>query len=144
MSVSPSEKVLVAIEDGIATITINNPAANTWDLESLPALEAVVNNLNAMADVRALVITGQGEKFFSAGADLNQFASGDPVMRLVLPSRRSRITAVYQSQPLMGTPWAVVWKWPWPVTFALRSRTQHLLCLRLGLDCSLVQVVRSA
>ena len=79
MSVSPSEKVLVAIEDGIATVTINNPAANTWDLESLPALEAVVNNLNAMADVRALVITGQGEKFFSAGADLNQFASGDPV-----------------------------------------------------------------
>ena len=63
MSVSPSEKVLVAIEDGIATVTINNPAANTWDLESLPALEAVVNNLNAMADVRALVITGQGEKF---------------------------------------------------------------------------------
>ena len=79
MSVSPSEKVLVAIEDGIATVTINNPAANTWDLESLPALEAVVNNLNAMADVRALIITGQGEKFFSAGADLNQFASGDPV-----------------------------------------------------------------
>ena len=79
MSVSPSEKVLVAIEDGIATVTINNPSANTWDLESLPALEAVVNKLNAMADVRALVITGQGEKFFSAGADLNQFANGDPV-----------------------------------------------------------------
>lgn len=79
MSVSPSEKVLVSIEGGVATLTINNPAANTWDLESLPALEAVVNNLNGMADVRALVITGQGEKFFSAGADLNQFASGDPV-----------------------------------------------------------------
>ncbi|MEL0152945.1 MAG: enoyl-CoA hydratase [Halieaceae bacterium] len=79
MNVSPSEKVLVAIEDGIATVTINNPSANTWDLESLPALEAVVNKLNAMADVRALVITGQGEKFFSAGADLNQFANGDPV-----------------------------------------------------------------
>ena len=79
MNISPSEKVLVSIEDGIAIITINNPAANTWDLESLPALEAVVNGLNGMADVRALVITGQGEKFFSAGADLNQFASGDPV-----------------------------------------------------------------
>ena len=79
MSISPSEKVLVSIEDGIAIVTINNPAANTWDLESLPALEAVVNELNGMANVRALVITGQGEKFFSAGADLNQFASGDPV-----------------------------------------------------------------
>ena len=79
MSISPSEKVLVSIEDGIATLRINNPAANTWDLESLPALEAIVNNLNGMAEVRALVITGQGEKFFSAGADLNQFANGDPI-----------------------------------------------------------------
>lgn len=79
MSISPSDKVLVSIEDGIAIVTINNPAANTWDLESLPALEAVVNTLNGMSDVRAVVITGQGEKFFSAGADLNQFASGDPV-----------------------------------------------------------------
>ena len=79
MSMSPSDKVLVSISDGIAVVTINNPAANTWDLESLPALEAVVNDLNGRSDVRALVITGQGEKFFSAGANLNQFASGDPV-----------------------------------------------------------------
>ena len=79
MSISPSEKVLVSIEDGVAPVTLNNPAANPWDLESLPALETVVNELNGMANVRALVITGQGEKFFSAGADLNQFASGDPV-----------------------------------------------------------------
>ena len=79
MSIGSSEKVLVSIEDGIVIVTINNPEANTWDLESLPALEAVVHELNGMASVRALVITGQGEKFFSAGADLNQFASGDPV-----------------------------------------------------------------
>lgn len=63
MSISPSDKVLVSIENGIAIVTINNPAANTWDLESLPALEAVVEKLNAMSDVRALVVTGQGEKF---------------------------------------------------------------------------------
>ena len=79
MSVSPSEKVQVAIADGIATVTINDPGANTWDLESLPALETVVHALNARSDIRALVITGYGEKFFSAGADLNQFAGGDPV-----------------------------------------------------------------
>lgn len=56
MSISPSEKVLVSIEDGIATLRINNPAANTWDLESLPALEAVVNNLNGMAEDRKSVV----------------------------------------------------------------------------------------
>lgn len=79
MSVSSSEKVQVVTENGIATVTINNPGANTWDLESLPALEAVVHALNDRSDVRALIITGNGEKFFSAGADLNQFAGGDPV-----------------------------------------------------------------
>ena len=77
MTISPSDKVVVSISEGIATITINNLAANTWDLESLPALKAVVNALNDMSDIRALVITGQGEKLFSAGADLNHFATGD-------------------------------------------------------------------
>jgi enoyl-CoA hydratase/carnithine racemase len=37
----------------------------------------MVRELNANKDVYALVITGQGQKFFSAGADLNLFASGD-------------------------------------------------------------------
>ena len=73
MSVSSSEKVQVVTENGIATVTINNPGANTWDLESLPALEAVVHALDDRSDVRALIITGNGEKFFSAGADLNLF-----------------------------------------------------------------------
>ena len=76
--ISPSEKLKLVIDGGVAILTIDNPAANTWDLESLPALEATVKALNEMPDVRALVITGQGDKFFSAGADLKQFASGDP------------------------------------------------------------------
>ncbi|SFM13554.1 enoyl-CoA hydratase [Marinobacter zhejiangensis] len=61
----------------IATITINNPPANTWTEESLAALAETVNQLNEDKDIFALVVTGQGEKFFSAGADLNAFADGD-------------------------------------------------------------------
>ena len=75
MSISPSEKIKVSIEGNIATVMIDNPSANTWDRESLPALKAVVEALNAEPTVYALVLTGAGEKFFSAGADLNQFAS---------------------------------------------------------------------
>ena len=77
MSISPSEKIKVSIEGNIATVVIDNPTANTWDRESLPALKAVIEALNAEPTVYALVLTGAGEKFFSAGADLNQFASGD-------------------------------------------------------------------
>ena len=77
MSISPSEKIKVSIEGNIATVVIDNPSANTWDRESLPALKAVIEALSAEPNVYALVLTGAGEKFFSAGADLNQFASGD-------------------------------------------------------------------
>jgi len=56
---------------------MNNPPANTWTQDTLTALKDTVTELNANKNVYALVITGQGEKFFSAGADLNVFASGD-------------------------------------------------------------------
>lgn len=77
MSISPTEKLQVEIIGHTALITINNPAANTWDAESLPGLKVIVEALNANRDIYALVITGSGDKFFSAGADLNMFADGD-------------------------------------------------------------------
>lgn len=60
-----------------ARITIDNPTANTWDQDSLCALEELVQSLNENDDIYSLVITGQGDKFFSAGADLNLFADGN-------------------------------------------------------------------
>lgn len=78
MSVSSSDKLKVEIVSHTALITIDNPSANTWDTESLPALTKLVEALNADKNIFALVITGAGEKFFSAGADLNLFADGDP------------------------------------------------------------------
>jgi enoyl-CoA hydratase/carnithine racemase len=77
MSLSISDKLKVEIKGHTAQITIDNPGANTWDVESLPALKDLVEKLNAQRDIYALVITGAGEKFFSAGADLNLFADGD-------------------------------------------------------------------
>ncbi|MEE4661305.1 MAG: enoyl-CoA hydratase [Halieaceae bacterium] len=78
MSLSTSDKLKVEITGHTAVITIDNPAANTWDVESLPALKSLVETLNGMRDVWALVLTGAGEKFFSAGADLKLFADGNP------------------------------------------------------------------
>jgi len=78
VSISSSDKLKVDIRGSVALLTIDNPAANTWDVESLPALREVVEKLNADKSIYALVITGQGDKFFSAGADLKLFADGDP------------------------------------------------------------------
>ena len=63
-----------------ALVTLDNPPAHTWTLASLNALRDLVADLNADADVYALVITGGGAKFFSAGADLKVFADGDKDM----------------------------------------------------------------
>jgi len=60
-----------------ALLTISHPPANTWTEKSLNELKATVEELNADPENYALVLTGEGEKFFSAGADLNLFASGD-------------------------------------------------------------------
>ncbi|MDE2402484.1 MAG: enoyl-CoA hydratase [Burkholderiales bacterium] len=60
-----------------AILTLNNPPAHTWTWDSLMALQTVVTELNSDHAIYSLVITGQGGKFFSAGADLKVFAEGD-------------------------------------------------------------------
>lgn len=71
----------------VAVMTISNPPANTWTEFTLTQLKEIVTELNADKDVYSLVITGEGEKFFSAGADLNLFASGD----VAVASKMSRL-----------------------------------------------------
>ena len=78
MTLSTSDKLKVEVRGHTALVTIDNPAANTWDTESLPALKDLVEKLNAEKSIYALVLTGAGDKFFSAGADLKLFADGDP------------------------------------------------------------------
>lgn len=77
MVASTTAKLVVEQHDNTVHITINNPPANTWDAESLSGLRRLIEDCNADKSVYALVVSGQGEKFFSAGADLNLFADGD-------------------------------------------------------------------
>ncbi|MBF6622988.1 MAG: enoyl-CoA hydratase [Pseudomonas stutzeri] len=72
-----THKLTVEKHGHTALITINHPPANTWDRETLIGLKQVIEHLNHDKDIYALVICGQGEKFFSAGADLKLFADGD-------------------------------------------------------------------
>lgn len=70
------------LDGGVATVTLNRPPANAFSREGLIQLRDTVRELEARPAVRALVITGHGPKFFSAGADLNTFASGDKAVAL--------------------------------------------------------------
>jgi enoyl-CoA hydratase/carnithine racemase len=60
-----------------AVVFLSNPPAHTWTPEALQSLKRLVEDLDADRNIYSLVITGEGNKFFSAGADLKQFADGD-------------------------------------------------------------------
>lgn len=74
-----TRKIIVQNKDGIAEITLNNPAKlNCIGLEMLQALEQAVDSAGADAGTRVVLIKGAGERAFSTGADLNEFRSLSP------------------------------------------------------------------
>jgi enoyl-CoA hydratase/carnithine racemase len=76
-----------AIDGPVAVLTLNNPPANTFTAAGLLQLASLIGELNLNLDVYAIVVTGQGEKFFSAGADLKTFADGDKVQARLMAQR---------------------------------------------------------
>jgi len=68
--------VSYAADDRVATITIDNPPANSYDLSVMHAFSDAVER--AIGDgVRAAIVRSASEKFFSAGADVKKFLDGD-------------------------------------------------------------------
>jgi len=67
----PYESLLYEVKDGVATVTINRPErrnAMSWTVMS--ELRTAFESAKADGDVRAVVLTGAGDKAFCAGADL--------------------------------------------------------------------------
>ncbi|MGD9974578.1 MAG: enoyl-CoA hydratase-related protein [Desulfatirhabdiaceae bacterium] len=66
-------------DNHIAVITIDHPPANTWNLATLSEFEDVINRVEADPDVRVVILTGGGDKCFSAGFDVTD-AANSPVI----------------------------------------------------------------
>jgi len=72
-----AQVVLAQVDDGIAVITINRPAArNAVNGAVASGIAAAVEEFDARSDVRVLVLTGAGGTF-CAGMDLKGFVAGD-------------------------------------------------------------------
>lgn len=70
-------ELLCEVIDGVATLTINRPESrNTLSWGVIAQMREHFAVFARTADVRAVVITGAGEKAFSAGADLSGMAEG--------------------------------------------------------------------
>jgi enoyl-CoA hydratase len=70
-----SDPVSVQIEGRVALVTIDHPPANAISRAVVEGLRAAVAGAVAGGEVRALVITGAGSRFFAAGADVSEFPS---------------------------------------------------------------------
>jgi enoyl-CoA hydratase len=67
-------------EDGIALIKLNRPQKlNALNQQTVRELDDALARAESDAAVRALVLTGEGEKAFAAGADIQELATLDPV-----------------------------------------------------------------
>ena len=69
------ENILIASENGIGYITINRPSKlNALNVATIKELHDGLGSLNNNPEIKVIIITGEGEKAFVAGADISEFA----------------------------------------------------------------------
>src|SRR5205814_6359611 len=71
-------KIHYSVADGIATIELNDPPANTYSYEMMREIDAAVLDARMDRAVHVIVGLGAGEKFFCAGANIGMLKDADP------------------------------------------------------------------
>lgn len=74
------KNILLTEEGHVAVVTVNRPQAlNALNEETMTELKECFNMLGKKEDIRAIVLTGAGEKAFVAGADISYMAKMNPI-----------------------------------------------------------------
>lgn len=76
----PAARTLVHYEarEGVAYLTLDDPPANTYTYEMMRHLDEAVLRARMDNDVHVVVLKGQGEKFFCAGANIAMLQQAEP------------------------------------------------------------------
>jgi enoyl-CoA hydratase/carnithine racemase len=69
------------IEGSVAVLTLNDPPANTYSYEMMQQLDRAILAARMDDAVQVIVITGKGDKFFCAGADIQMLANVTPTFK---------------------------------------------------------------
>jgi enoyl-CoA hydratase/carnithine racemase len=64
-------------DKGVAVITLSDPPANAYTHEMMKEVDAAILEARFDTDVHVIVVTGHGEKFFCAGANINMLKEAD-------------------------------------------------------------------
>jgi enoyl-CoA hydratase len=76
----------------ILTVTVSRPAAlNALDNETLDGLHKIIQEAYQSHETRGIIITGEGEKAFVAGADIRQLSSLNAEEALVLAEKGQQL-----------------------------------------------------
>jgi enoyl-CoA hydratase len=122
----PYELLLYDVENGVATVTLNRPdQRNALNAQLLTELVDAIRRARDDAEVRAVVLTGAGDKAFCAGADLGGFAADAPLVAKHYGS--DLFLEFFRLMPRLGKP-------------SLCAANGHVLAggMGLALSCDLV------
>src|ERR1700684_350517 len=72
--VQATEDLLYSVEDGIARITFNRPQArNALTFAMYEQMASICETANNDRSIKAMILTGTGDKAFASGTDISQF-----------------------------------------------------------------------
>src|SRR2546421_12208564 len=73
-AVQTTEDLLYVVDDGIVRLTFNRPQArNALTFAMYERMAEICDNVNADRSIKAMILTGTGEKAFASGTDISQF-----------------------------------------------------------------------
>jgi enoyl-CoA hydratase/carnithine racemase len=78
-----AERTLIhyEVKEGVAYVTLDDPPANTYTHEMMRQLDDAILKARFDKGVYVIVLSGQGEKFFCAGANINMLKTSDPYFK---------------------------------------------------------------
>jgi enoyl-CoA hydratase/carnithine racemase len=120
------EQLLYEVSGGVATVTLNRPEQrNALSNQMLGELVDAMRRVREDDEVRAVVLTGAGDKVFCAGADLGGFAADVPLVEKHFGS--DLFLEFFRAMPRLGKP-------------SLCAANGHVLAggMGLALSCDLV------
>jgi enoyl-CoA hydratase len=93
--------VKLDVDGAVATITLDRPKAlNALNQQTLLELEQAVAQVARSPEIRAVIVTGAGEKAFVAGADIAEMAAYTPTQALAFAQLGHRVFAALEALPV--------------------------------------------
>ncbi|MBI4459830.1 MAG: enoyl-CoA hydratase/isomerase family protein [Acidobacteria bacterium] len=98
----PYENLLLETSEHIAVLTLNRPKVlNALNTRTIEELHACFESFRQNPEIRAVIVTGAGDRAFAAGADLNELATYSPLQARECSLRGQ---AVFQKIESLGKP----------------------------------------